>query len=396
MATLVDLATEEDQFRELARFAESLDKVTDEQGNAIPQESFIQEVAALLKGNQVQEALSALIMRNNKVCASGKSLETEGYFAVLISLLIKTQNEPLLRQLLDEISANTSENTPLRIKVLINAFNHVPLENKDLRYTCFVKILQFSLDTKNAEMVIQKLTDLSKWIKEWSLSNFQSRLLYKLVYKNQKSVNRIIAAQSTLITFLSTFQNDDVSSVVNEAVDTVVTAIRHPEIINFDSILELDAVTNLRHATFAPLYELLTVFASEKLEAFYPLFQTHAQYYEGLGLVRDDCVRKLRLLSLASLAATQKEIPYQLVAQTLRIEVDEVESWIVTAIGLDLLEAKIDQLRQVVTVRSHFQRTFSQAEWVQLAVHLDTWRNNVRSILQVLQNTKLPTGLEAQ
>ena len=69
------------------------------------------------------------------------------------------------------------------------------------------------------------------------------------------------------------------------------------------------------------------------------------------GVSHVDCVEKMRLLSICSLASQQPEVPYALLATTLQIEVCEVEYWVVKAIMAGLLEAKMDQLREVVAVQ---------------------------------------------
>jgi translation initiation factor 3 subunit M len=62
----------------------------------------------------------------------------------------------------------------------------------------------------------------------------------------------------------------------------------------------------------------------------------------------------MRLLSLATLGSANQEITYALIAKTLQIDESEVESWIITAISDGVVEAKLDQLKRIVTVRYLF------------------------------------------
>lgn len=69
----------------------------------------------------------------------------------------------------------------------------------------------------------------------------------------------------------------------------------------------------------------------------------------------------MQLLSLASLAVEQRELPYERVAEALQIKPEEVEHWVISAIGAKLIDAKMDQLRRLVIVTyvlitSHFAR----------------------------------------
>jgi hypothetical protein len=58
----------------------------------------------------------------------------------------------------------------------------------------------------------------------------------------------------------------------------------------------------------------------------------------------------MQLLSLASLACGQRELPYNTVAESLQIKPDDVEHWIISGIGAKLIDAKMDQLRRVVII----------------------------------------------
>lgn len=62
-------------------------------------------------------------------------------------------------------------------------------------------------------------------------------------------------------------------------------------------------------------------------------------------------------------------------AQTaLNVEDNEVEAWVVRAIGKKLLEARIDQLAGRITIIKSVQRTFSRSQWGQLRAQLAAWK----------------------
>lgn len=105
------------------------------------------------------------------------------------------------------------------------------------------------------------------------------------------------------------------------------------------------------------------------------------------GLVHEDCITKMRLMSLLDLSSHESgEIPYSLIRDTLRviklfvspvilaqclitavlrgcnyllqITDDEVEYWVVKAITSKQLDCKMDQLNQVVIVRFTSNETY--------------------------------------
>ncbi|KAA0065662.1 eukaryotic translation initiation factor 3 subunit M-like isoform X2 [Cucumis melo var. makuwa] len=73
------------------------------------------------------------------------------------------------------------------------------------------------------------------------------------------------------------------------------------------------------------------------------------------GLVHEDCIAKMRLLSLVDLGSNESaRIPYALikgvtcVLLVLQINDDEVELWVVKAITSKLIDCKMDQMNEVV------------------------------------------------
>ncbi|KAL7448524.1 hypothetical protein ACHAWC_000695 [Mediolabrus comicus] len=51
------------------------------------------------------------------------------------------------------------------------------------------------------------------------------------------------------------------------------------------------------------------------------------------------------------------------------------------------MEAKMDQLRKVVLVERCVVRQFCTNEWAALKVRLDTWKTNVKGVLDALKNS---------
>jgi hypothetical protein len=79
------------------------------------------------------------------------------------------------------------------------------------------------------------------------------------------------------------------------------------------------------------------------------------------GLVFEDCLKNMRLLSLATLATQHEEIPYSVIANTLSIDEGDVESWIILSISTRILDAKLDQLRRVAIIK--YVPPIDKANW---------------------------------
>jgi translation initiation factor 3 subunit M len=66
---------------------------------------------------------------------------------------------------------------------------------------------------------------------------------------------------------------------------------------------------------------------------------------------KDECVRKMRLLSLCTLASSKAEMKYSEIAACMQISEAEVEAWVIKAITAKLLDAKMDQINKTVVVK---------------------------------------------
>ncbi len=106
-------------------------------------------------------------------------------------------------------------------------------------------------------------------------------------------------------------------------------------------------------------------------------------------LSHDDCVAKMRLMSLAALGTESAagQVTYAHVQETLQVPAEDVERWVVKAIGARVLEAKMDQARQVVLITRCLHRVFGAAQWVDLRNKLRAWRDNVAAVCATVAPT---------
>lgn len=104
--------------------------------------------------------------------------------------------------------------------------------------------------------------------------------------------------------------------------------------------------------------------------------------------MQEDCLRHIRLLTFLSLASQgYKEIPYKTVADKLQIPLDDVESWVISAVSYNLVTAKMDQLEEVVMVEKYLVRSFGfgTQEWKELHMKLLEWKEHVKFVLDGLK-----------
>lgn len=107
-----------------------------------------------------------------------------------------------------------------------------------------------------------------------------------------------------------------------------------------------------------------------------------------LGLTHDECLRKQRVLALAGLASGKEEVTYDAVAQALGVDEGDVESWVIEAVGAGVMDARLDQTRRIVLIHHVTLRTFTKEHWQQMSTRLALWKDNLASLLEVVQQNK--------
>lgn len=138
-----------------------------------------------------------------------------------------------------------------------------------------------------------------------------------------------------------------------------------------------------------PLFDLLTIFQQGKLEDFQAFQKENPDTLTKHSISPIDATRHMRLLSLCSLATDYEEIPYDAIASTLQVESSDVETWVIDAVSSGLLDAKMNQLENVVLVERCAVRSFGIEQWKILQNRIDVWKKNVKDVLEGLKSSEV-------
>ncbi|ELR14471.1 PCI domain containing protein [Acanthamoeba castellanii str. Neff] len=254
-------------------------------------------------------------------------------------------------------------------------------------YDAFLELAKRADESKNYEAAIPQLNKLPELLKHWSATKEQSRTLYLLAYRIFSGAHRQVEAYESLVRHLAMTEEASGEDTSALAVQAAVEAIRLPQVVQLDGLLGLPAIQQL--ATSQPqLFALLKIFAEDSLSAYTQFHQSHPGFLESVGLTHEECLRKQRVLALAGLASGREELSYAQVAQELGVEEGEVEAWVIEAVGAGVVDARLDQTRRVVLVNHVTLRTFTAEHWQQMSSRLALWKDNLVSLLEVVQQNK--------
>jgi len=406
MATFLDL-NDDELVQELAQFIQKLkqkskkDTTEEEQpkkevetseAQSAPQDpetlKFLADCRAFVAEAKWTELFNKFFDFYDMIFATAPDKDVEGYTVALFNLIRKSSPNDFgkyAEKFIAILVANT-ERAVLRLRLLANLYNSSGINIK-LHYNIFLAILQLATASNHYDVIIKQLPDIEIWLVEWKLSDQQKQNTYKQLSDILQAANKKLESHQYMVKALSigTGSPDD-------AMKLVINAIKLPELTQIDHLLDLKPIASFATSSneeHKKLFELLNIFAKEKLDVYIAFYDKNPSFIEKKGLNHNDCLKKMRLLTLASIAAEREEITFTEVAAALKVEETEVERWIINAITAKLVDAKIDQLRHTILITRATQRVFNLDQWKNLQTQLGLWKENVSSLLKVLQTVQV-------
>lgn len=197
-----------------------------------------------------------------------------------------------------------------------------------------------------------------------------------------------------LLKALATFDSDDQEEITSEeaqklSLKALRMAILAPARFDFQSLRALPSVQALSDSH--PVYsQLLEIFSEQDLEDYNDFKDEHEGWIEKEKLDNDKLMRKMRLLTFASLAATtpNREIPYANIARALQIPSEEVELWAIDVVRAQLVEGRLSQQKQVFLVHRTTYRVFGEKQWRELATRIDQMKSVVDRLTVVVRKAQ--------
>ena len=287
-------------------------------------------------------------------------------------------------------SSSSPNSAALSLAILTTIFNILPADD-DTRYHVFLAILQVIRSTVTFEVLKPQLKNLENWVALWELDEEDQQKLYLTVADVAEEAGDRDQCYAYLLRALRIIPQSDVAGQTAHdlALRALKSALAHPAQFDFQDLINLDAIQALRKSE--PVYfELLDIFNSEQLEEYDDFQEEHSGFIEGSGLDGAVLTRKMRLLTLASLAAASqtRSLPYQHIARALKVAEADVEMWVIDVIRAGLVEGKLSQLNQTFLIHRSTYRVFGEKQWTEVAGRLDTWRTSLEGVLAVVRTER--------
>ncbi|KUJ22515.1 PCI-domain-containing protein [Mollisia scopiformis] len=354
------------------------------------------EVQPLLEGNvnKKDEALKKLVTASTALNSSPEKEFTAAY-NLLVYLVLQS---PSVNMFLPRICENLSKpitsspvnGSGLALSVLTTIFNLLQPDN-EVRFNVFQAILRLVKSSGLFEMLRPQLTKLDKWIVEWDAEEEDQRKLFSQIADVAEDAGEEEQAYQYVLKALRTFDSGEVSSPDAQGLSlrALKVALLSNTHYDFQDLTSLPPIQALNDSH--PIYfELLEIFSEKELEDYNDFRDEHDGWIEEQGLDNSKLHRKMRLLTLASVAAStnSRELEYKRIAKALQIPAEDVEMWVIDVIRAGLIEGKLSQQKQVFLVHRTTYRVFGEKQWREVATRLDQWKASLRSIKEVISTQR--------
>jgi translation initiation factor 3 subunit M len=290
---------------------------------------------------------------------------------------------------LEVLTLHADDKPMTRLKLLNGLYNTLPNDSHS-RYTVFCAMVEFSIGARLAHVVATNFDKARAWLQVWrDVSDGEARRLYELMHRALLAMPGCkVAAYHMLLRVLDTFADEEgTADAIAMAESAATMAIQLPDVHQCDDLLAKPAIRLLTKGSGEQqsLYALLELFAGQDVGAYFEFERANGEFFERGALSAADSLKKIRLLTLATLAARQPRLSFAQIADALHIDAGQVEHWLIEAVSTGLIDAKIDQLSSVAIVSSSQQRVFGDQEWRNLQARLHLWRNNVATLVNIIE-----------
>ena len=296
----------------------------------------------------------------------------------------------ICKNLSQPITSSPYNGTGLALSVLTTIFNIIPQDN-EIRFNIFIAILDVVRRSSSFDLIKPQLKKLDSWLKVWDVEEEDQLKLYQQIAELAEESGDRDQAYLYLLRALRTVppteaESEEARSLSLRALKSALTDLSH---YDFQDLTALDSVQALRKSD--PIFfELLEIFNAEQLDEYNDFLEEHDGWIEQQQLDNAILLRKIRLLTLASLAAStqSRSLPYQNISRALQIQSSEVEMWVIDVIRAGLIEGKLSQLNQTFLIHRSTYRVFGEKQWKEVASRLDTWRNSLEGVLGVIRQER--------
>lgn len=353
--------------------------------SALAEEKPAVQLAALLEQEPVLTKAHAEA-EDKKDCADRLEALFGLTFMLLASVPAKEQS-PFVSKIMAQLAADKSDGRK-RLRFMMTLYNTVDASSPD-RPVIFKSLLAYASDVEAWETILPYCALLENWMEDWKLPRLERLGLFLTVAELYQTHGLQDESLATLQTCVRLYEADgDEKEAADVALRLVTQSFMAPRVVDVANVLSYRAVRALSKGPDGKLIDLLGLFKTGDLEGLAKFKAANAAIFEKHGISYETCESKMKLLTLSTLASSGSELPLAAVATQLDLSEEEAEKWVVRAVSAGMLDARLDQPRRIVMVKSVFKRTFEADDWTKLHESLGQWIANLERLQEAIATTR--------
>lgn len=335
-----------------------------------------------------------LLENNDKLFSDAKAEDVETVFIIAATVAERFELETERKKALDMIAEKAMESTTSRVesrlRILMQLYNLT--SDLETKFKMFCRTIEY-VKKANMENVVETLVvHVEESMEEWKQMNDNNgsernvyleiaNLLSRMGGKDEK-------AMEFMLKYLATFENNE--SALGEssaaAKDTIASFVRLKTSFSCD-LLDYKAIQALKSSN-GKVFELLEIFLTKDVSDYLAFAKSNGALFKDLGLNEDETLTKMRLMSLGDIRNGGGEVSYKEICDKLQVDSNECEEWVVHGISSGLVDAKLDQMREVCVITRGTQRVFGKEQWNELKNSLSNWSENLQSMKTLLSTSE--------
>eukprot|EP00877_Chromochloris_zofingiensis_P013134 jgi/Chrzof1/8074/UNPLg00119.t1 len=351
-----------------------------------PGSKFLADCENLAHENKVDELVHRFAAQVDTIYSRCSDKDAEACLSVIIHLVPRVDTDrvsSVARKLASAIADKPEAHGDAKLSALLTLYAACPTPQS--KYMVLLAAIEFAKTHKSLATAIMPAVKgkAEDWQRQWNLSDPIARDLFLAlaslmkVVGDRASIKEYLKLLTSAMAIINANDAADLTRVKPMAIQAIQEFIRSPDIFQCD-FWELPAVQQLsKDPQHAPLLQLLELMLAGDLAGFRSVLgSSPAEVLDSIGVNQDAAIDKVRLMSLLVLGSKASGTPvsFQEIQQALDIPENQIQPWVIRAIGHKLLEGKIDQVAQSVTITRCHNRTFSSKEWQGLGQQLRSWK----------------------
>ena len=236
------------------------------------------------------------------------------------------------------------------------------------------------------QVMIKQVQELPKLAEEWVLTLEERYALFTECAKHLMDDGdstfafRLYFEAAMLVDVVKGTAKSD--KHVTTATGLITSAIKSPAIMNFQEVLQLTIVQELKTKSVA-MFNLLQLYTQGEMSSFKKGFEAEKKNFEAQGITADKALLKRQYMQICELKEGQ-QLSYDELAKMIGVAVDDIEEWIVEASIHGIMTAKIDQFGRQLTIKSTMLCEVKKEQLLAIKDKVSAWKDRFQRIHSIL------------